>query len=193
MNNFPQLWNTFSTLVDTDITFDEALSLLPTIIHLNANRVESHFIGLDEVNLWQTPTGAEVLVVDPVPFQETLTQFLSPPTENRLTIEQARVHVLNGTLIPGIDQLAATHLQWHGIAAHSLGSAGTQVDQSVIYDHTGNVKGSSLHTIQQTLEIDESAVFITLDPSNEADFTIVIGNDYNTCSTSPWRSFPQPD
>ena len=69
--------------------------------------MESHFLGLDEVNLWRTPDGASVLVMDPVPLAETLQRFFTPPTQNQLVQEQARVQVLNGSALDQADYLAA--------------------------------------------------------------------------------------
>jgi hypothetical protein len=42
-----------------------------------------------------------------IPFAQTLQRFLTPPIENQLVQEQARVQVLNGSNMPDADRLAA--------------------------------------------------------------------------------------
>ncbi|GAB4527581.1 MAG: LCP family protein [Anaerolineae bacterium] len=195
--SLPLVWEQLNRMVETDLTLDEALGLLPLLLTLDESRVEGHFLGLDEVNLWQAPGGANVLVIDPIPFQATMQHFLTPPTQNRLAQERARVAVLNASSIGDADQLAAARLQWLGLVAVPQGMAGAggagYFARTTIYDHTGRVKGSSLAAIQGALGVADSDVVSLPDPGRAVDFTVVVGQNYIPCVTSPWRPFPQPE
>lgn len=191
--SIPALWGQLTQMVETDLSLETVLGLVPMALNLDASRIESHFLGPAEVNPWQSPSGASVLVIDSIPFAQTLQRFLTPPIENQLVQEQARVQVLNGSNMPDADRLAAARLEWYGLAALPLGSAGIVQDRTTIYDYTGRVKGSSLGSIEQLLGASDGDVYLPRETRQEADFTVVIGNNYEPCVIDPWRSFPQVD
>ena len=194
LHDLPALWSSLTALVETDLTLDEAISLAPILLNLDASRIEGHFLGLDEVNLWRTPDGANVLVIDSTPFQETMLAFLTPPTDNHLVQERARVDVINASTMPAADQLAAARLEWAGFVANPRGgSPNAEFPRTTIYDHTGRTKGSSLIQLQESLGVADEDVIPDLGTSQEADFTVVIGGNYVSCTTSPWRAFPQSE
>lgn len=191
----PDLWNSLTQYVETDLTLDQALMYVPMIMNLNPAKIESHFLGLDEVNLGQSPSGASILVVDPVPFARTLRHFLTPPVDSQLGSENARIEIINGSSIPNAEYLVAAQLEWAGVQAvvsSTSGQPGTPRTQ--LYDYTGQVKGSSIDAIRQTLQLTQSDVLLAAaDPGKTVDFTVVIGENYQSCTTSAWVAFPQPE
>jgi LCP family protein required for cell wall assembly len=191
--NLPALWNQLIEMIETDVTLDQALGYIPIVVNLNSAKIESHYLGLDEVDLWRTPSGANVLVLDQQPFEATIVKFLTPPVENQLVQEGATVTVLNGSSLAQADHLAAAQLQWAGVVAVPGGTSPVQSAETVLYDHTGRIKGSSLSIIQETLGIPAANVSIVQDASRTSDFAVVLGEDYEPCNTSPWTAFPQPD
>ncbi len=193
VGNLQQIWDLFSTAVETDLAFEEALAMVPLFLAIDATRIEGHYLGLDEVNLWQTPSGANVLVIDPVPFERTMLHFFTPPVGNRLVQEQASIEVLNASGIRYADQLAAARLQSQGLLAVAQGAAAVPATRTVVYDHTALVKGSSLTMIQSALNVSDNAVISAPDPGRTVDFTVVIGDNYQSCVTSPWIAFDQPE
>lgn len=194
VRDLPAVWGDLTGLVETDLTLEDALSLLPLMLSLDASRIESHFLGLDEVNLSRSPTGASILVIDPVPFQTTMQRFFTPPTQNQLVQELARVHVISASSVQDADRLAVARLEWAGFVAVPQGQAGRQTfTQTTIYDHTGRAKGNSLNALQTVLGVSDEAVIAAPEANRTADFTVVIGEDYTPCVTSAWRAFPQSD
>ncbi len=189
----PVIWDTLRQSIETDLSLDQALGYIPLVVGLDASRVESHFLGLDEVDLWRTPSGASVLVIDPEPFLRTLNRFLTPPVENQLNGERATVNVLNASGITDADQLAAAQLQWAGLLAIPQGMGSTPFAQTVVYDHTGQVKGSSRGAILTALGLTERDIVLASESAVPVDFTVVIGANYRSCLTSPWKPFPQPE
>ncbi len=194
IRNLSAIWEDLTSLVETDLTLEDALGLLPLVLSLDASRVESHFLGLDEVNLAHSPTGASILVIDPEPFQATMQRFFTPPTQNQLVQELARVHVISASSVQDADRLAVARLEWAGFVAVPQGRAGGQpFAQTTIYDHTGRTKGNSLSALQAVLGVADEAVIAAPEANRMADFTVVIGEDYTPCVTSAWRAFPQSD
>ncbi len=194
IHDLPAIWEDLISLVETDLTLEDALSLLPLLLSLDASRVESHFLGLDEVNLAHSPGGASILVIDPEPFQATMQRFFTPPTQNQLVQELARVHVISASSVQDADRLAVARLEWAGFVATPQGRAGGQAfAQTTIYDHTGRAKGNSLRALQAVLGVSDEAVITAPEATRTADFTVIIGEDYTPCVTSAWRAFPQSD
>ncbi len=193
VGQLPSFWQVFSQMVQTDLTLEQAVQYAPLLLELESEGVESHFVGLDEVNLWRTPSGANVLVIDPEPFARTLHRFLTPPIENRLHGEQAMVEVINASSLTNAEQLAAAQLQWAGLAARPIGDAGTILERTTVYDYSGAVKGSSLGAITSALALNPAAVSVVEPATNSIDFTVIIGEDYESCLTDAWRAFAQPE
>lgn len=191
--NLPVIWDTLRQSLETDVMLDQALAFVPLVLGLDAARVESHFLGLDEVNLWRTPNGASVLVIDPEPFARTLNRFLTPPVENHLNGERATVSVLNASGLNGADLLAAAQLEWAGLLAFPQGPSSAPFAQTVVYDHTGQVKESSRGAIQTALGLSAADILLATDSAVTTDFTVVVGADYQSCQTSPWKPFSQPE
>ncbi len=194
VGRLPELWNALTQSIETDVTLDQALMYAPLFMQLNADKIESHFLGLDEVDLAQTPNGSSVLAIDPEPFYQRLHHFLTPPTLNRLSGEQAIVEVLNASSFPQADQLAAAQLNWAGIIALTQGGVEPLLARTTLYDYTGQVKGSSLATIRSTLGLADTDVLLAQpsDPTN-AHFRLILGENYRSCQTSAWRAFAQPE
>lgn len=193
-SRIPELWGILTESIETDVTLDQALMYAPLFLQLDADKIESHFLGLDEVNLAQTSNGSSVLAIDPEPFLERLHHFLTPPTLNRLSGEQAVVEVVNASSTAEADQLAAAQLNWAGIVALAQGAVEPAIPRTTLYDYTGQVKGSSLTAIRTALGLADTDVLLAQPSSDtEAHFLLVLGENYTSCQTSPWRAFAQPE
>lgn len=194
IHDLPLLWGELTTLVETDLTLDEALRYLPIVLSLDSSRVEGHYIGPNEVQHIAAPDGARVLILDPEPFRQTMLRFLSPPTMNQLTAEAPRVDVINTSDIADGDVLVAHRLQTMGFLAEGRGANLTApYPQTTIVDHTGQAKQSSLAALQSLLGV--ASVNIVSEPRLErrADFTVIVGDNYVACPNSPWAPIPQPE
>jgi hypothetical protein len=54
----------------------------------------------------------------------------------------------------------------------------------LVYDFTGQTKGSSIDVLQSALRISDDGIIFEPDPNREVDFRIVIGRSYsrNSCT-----------
>lgn len=190
----PELWGALSQFVETDVTLDQALLYIPLLTNLNASKIESHFLGLDEVNLGQSPSGASVLFIDHEPLVRTLSYFLTPPIENQLGGELSHIEVINSSSFPNAEYIVAAQLEWAGLVATPVGSTDVIIPRTQVYDYAGQFKNKSRETIRQALNITESDVLFAVSEANQpVDFRVVVGDNYRSCMTSPWIAFPQPE
>ena len=188
LQSVPALWGELAPYIETDMALDQVLGLVPLILNLDVGRIESQFIGIDQVYEWTTTSGSSVLVMEPDVPSQVAEQFLALHNDRQFVGELATVTIMNGSTLENADQLAAAQLQWQGVSAFAVGVTPQQVTTTTIYDHTGQLKDSSLSVIQQTFNVLPDHVNLVLN-DGEPDFTVVIGDDYESCQTNPWLPF----
>lgn len=182
--NFPQLWAQGSELVQTNIPFEEMVSLLPIALNLDTGRMEQFTLRrLYDTTPWQTPDGDYVQLPNYEHILELLNDMYTPPTESQINSEGARIAVYNGTSKPDLDRVAAERLAWDGFGAIPSGAADrTDYTDTVLIDYTGSTKGSSLQEIARVLNVQPQNVRIEPDPNRTVDFEIILGSNYNSCT-----------
>jgi len=191
----PDLWSQLTSVVETNMPVSEVLPLIPLALTIKPNDIENHFFRKNvETVAWTDPTnGANVQLPHPDGgMLRMIENFLTPPTQNRLRLENARIEVYNGTANPGWDIVAADRLVWEGFAPAAMGAdAGGGVPHTLIYDFTGTSKGSSLGELAALLNIRPENVIVQPDPNRTVDFRVVLGADYNSCVGRQWVA-PKP-
>jgi LCP family protein required for cell wall assembly len=185
----PELWDQVTSIVETNIPLSEIIPLLPLALSIEPNDIENHFFrkGI-ETAAWQPPDGSFVQIPDPNGGMLWLIEdFLTPPTANRLRLENARIEIYNGTEHEDWDWVAADRLIWEGFAPYPMGQAeDTNQDVTLIYDYTGSSKGSSLGELTKYLNIHPDNVIFEPDPNRTVDFKIILGANYNSCVDRQW-------
>ena len=192
ISQLPDLWDQVTSTVETNLPLSEALTLVPLALSIQPNDIESHFFrkGAETV-AWQPEIGpyAGAYVQLPGPnggMNLLLQEFLSPPTANRLRLENASIAIYNGTANESWDVVAADRLTWEGFAGQAMGPREGDHPQTIIIDHTGSSKGSSLGTLVRLFNVLPQNVQIEPDPNRTADFEIILGEDYNSCVDRQW-------
>lgn len=192
ISQLPDLWDQVTSTVETNLPLSEALTLVPLALSIQPNDIESHFFrkGAETV-AWQPEIGpyAGAYVQLPGPnggMNLLLQEFLSPPTANRLRLENASIAIYNGTANESWDVVAADRLTWEGFAGQAMGPREGDHPQTIIIDHTGSSKGSSLSTLVRLFNVLPQNVQIEPDPNRTADFEIILGEDYNSCVDRQW-------
>jgi LCP family protein required for cell wall assembly len=189
VSQLPTLWPEINKIVDTNLTLPDIAGLLPIATNLDAARLHSYFLGPGQVKSWTTPEGAQVLLPQTKPIRDLVTQFYTPPIDNRLYTEQPSLQIYNGTEKKAWDKVAASRLSWEGFDASDQGNAdSTDYPRTVIYDYTGNAKPSSLKTLQRILNVKKDDIISMPDPERKADFRVILGTSYNACTYSPYQS-----
>lgn len=180
----PALWREGNEIVETNMTLNEALSLVPIGLNLESREIESFtLIPTYHTQSWTTPEGDNVQL----PVYETLIPFLedfyTPPSENQVEVRGSTVRVLNGTDKADLDKVAAERLRYSGFAAYADGPAASlDYEQTLLTDFTGQTKGSSRADVADILNLGRGNVIDVPDPNREADFEVILGADYNSCT-----------
>ena len=105
-----------------------------------------------------------------------------PPTESQIVRESSSIEVVNATGLRGMDRVAADRLSWEGFNP-SIGPAAPRYQNyTVIYDYTGQAKGSSLARLQSILRVGDDSVIVQPDPQREVDFRVILGGSYYSCT-----------
>ncbi|MBN1680567.1 MAG: LCP family protein [Anaerolineae bacterium] len=189
ITQIPDLWDQMTSVVETNMPLSEIIPLLPLALSMEPNDITNHFFRKNvETMAWQPPDGSYVQLPDPNGGMLRLMEdFLTPPTANRLRLENARIEIFNGTGNESWDLVATDRLIWEGFVPQAMGQSenGPQ-PETVIYDYTGNSKGSSLNELVKYLNIQPDNIILEPDPNRTADFKIVLGENYNSCVDRQW-------
>ena len=172
-------------VIDTDMSFTDVLPLIPLATSLDVTRI-ARYSGSDNVHWIRTfmpDDGREVLLPIRENLLPMLQEFLTPPTANRLSRAAVRIDVIDGSWYGiGLERVAADRLAWEGFAARPLdGITDIQRDATLIYDYTGQTKGSLLSYLQEILRVDDANIIRQPDPNRAVDFRVEIGKAYNSC------------
>ncbi len=179
----PELWGQASSIVTTNLQLPDMLGLLPFALNLAPENIRGYqLIGGRETSPWTTPAGENVQLPTDLLF-ETLRQFYTPPTRNRLTRDIGTIEVINGSPKPNYDLVAVDLLGWEGFRAVARGQ-GEAVAQTVIYDYTGAASPQVLQEMRRILNIRADRIISQPDPNRTVDFRVVLGADYVSCSAA---------
>lgn len=182
----PQLWGQITQVVDTNLSLEDMLGLLPIALNLNPNAIENFALTRTyHTTPWQTPDGDYVQLPVYDTLRPLLEDFYLPPTESRIVVEGAQIRVLNGTTHPDWDRVAADRLGWSGLNAISMGSADrTDYVDTILIDYTGQTKGSSRADIAKILNVKPENILVQPNPDRQVDFEVILGSSYNSCTFS---------
>lgn len=181
---FPELWSQATEVVQTNLAFEDMLGLLPIALNLDTGSMEQFTLTrLYHTTPWQPPDGQFVQLPNYEPILQLLEDFYRPPTTSQVVVEGAQIKVYNGTDSPDWDRVAAERLAWEGFNAVAAGPAeASSYTDTILIDYTGRTKGSSLQDIVQALNVRPENVRIEPDPNREADFVVIVGSSYNSCT-----------
>jgi polyisoprenyl-teichoic acid--peptidoglycan teichoic acid transferase len=184
VSQLPALWSEGMEIVETNMSREEAISLLPLAINLDTSKIEQFTLAPTyHTESWTTPDGESNVQL---PIYETLLpllqDFYAPPTANQIEVRGATIRVFNGTGKPDIDRVAAEALQNAGFSAYAAGTAdGTTQEETTLMDYIGQTKGSSTPEIASILNLSGEAITQQPDPNRVADYDVVVGTSYNSC------------
>jgi LCP family protein required for cell wall assembly len=179
-----ELWGQVTSIVETNLPLGDALGLVPIALNLKPGDIASYYMLKGyQLQHWRTPAGEDVQLPDPAGFFQTINDFYTPPTSNRLSRDAGIIEVVNGTPLKDMDKVAADVLAWNGFEAQSKGS-GDPTSKTMVYDYTGSAKPGALAAILKALNLKQNQVVSQPDPNRTVDYRIVLGSDYKSCTAS---------
>jgi len=188
LSQITTLWPQVEGTVDTDMTLADALALAPLAASIDMSNVARYSGELDvQYMIIYTPdNGREVLLPLRQSLLPMIADLLTPATANRLGRAAVSVDVIDASWYGlGYEMVASDRLAWEGFAARPLDGLGEiQRQYSVIYDYTGQTKGSPLPDLQRVVRVDDAQVIRQPDPNRAVDFRVEIGQEYRSCVTS---------
>lgn len=183
LSQLADIWPQVLENVQTDLTLEDMLGLVQLAATLDSSRIASYtFRSGIEVRSWRSPEGSSVLVPNREAVLALERQFVQPPTESQLVREQPIIEVVNATGIAGMDRVAADRLALEGFVPRIGRPAPRYQNYTVIYDFTGQSKGSSLHTLQEVLRVSDQGLIVEPDAQRTVDFRVVLGGNYYACT-----------
>lgn len=197
IDQISDVWPQVLETVDTNITLEDMLGFAPLALSLDTSRIASYFFRPNiEVSFWRSPEGASVLAPNRDAIATLERQMFEPPTQHQLVQEGARIEVVNASGVRDLDDVAADRLAWEGFVPVIGTPMPNYREYTVIYDYTGQTKGSSLGTLQSVLRVGNEGVIIEPDPNRMVDFRVVIGGSYYACTHAvqpPVTPTPEPE
>mgnify|MGYP005838698349 CR=1 FL=1 len=186
---YPQLLE----LVETDLTLDDVLSLIPMASSLDPTRIASYTLRPNvEVRSWLSPEGSSVLAPNREALRTRLEQFYTPPTAQQTRSQRVVVEIINATGIREMAQVAADRLAWDGYLPRIVDAASPYLGQTIIYDLSGQTRGNSLELLRTILRVDSAQIFTQPDPNRTADYRVVLGGSYRTCNYNTASAMQPP-
>lgn len=180
-----QLWPEAVEVVETDMTLTDVLSFVPLAIGLDMSDIArySGTIGEHYTPFVTPDDGRDVFLPQPRALAALIENFLTPPTANRLGRQLVTVDVIDKSAYGlGFDLVAVDRLAWEGFAARPVPAQNYDpLELTVIYDYTGQVKGSALNDLKRVLRVTEGQVIVQPDPNRVVDYRVEIGGAYNSC------------
>lgn len=199
LSNLPALWAEGSPYIQTDLTFEDIIGLLPVAASLDPSRIETFSLQRTyHTTPWQTPSGDYVQLPVYETMRPLLEDFYAPPTSNQIAAEAPTIAIYNGSTNAGWDQVAADRLGWEGFLPRAEGNAPTtDYAETVLVDYTGRTKGSSLEAIARTLNVRPENIRLDPRADRTVDFEVILGANYDSCSrqgvlavSTPSANFP---
>jgi LCP family protein required for cell wall assembly len=180
-----ELWPEAVETVDTNMTLSDVLGFVPLAASLDISSIArySGSVGVHYISMKTPDDGRMVFLPNREALIPLIQNFLTPATSNRLSRQATTIEVVDASHWGiGFDQVAADRLAWEGFTAIRGGrSDGVARDLTVLYDYTGQSKGSVLEDLQRVLRVSPDQVIVQPDPNRTVDFRVEIGRAYNSC------------
>lgn len=177
------IWPQALEVVQTDVQVGDLVSLAPLALALDPSRIASYtFRPNFETKNWLSPEGSEVLAPQRDAIRALEQQMIEPPTAHRLVQDDTRVEIVNASGSAALAHVAADRLAWEGFIPQFGADAPAYQDTTVVYDFTGQSKGSSLGTLLAALRVSSDNVVIQPDPNRTVDYRVVLGGYYSSCT-----------
>jgi len=180
-----ELWPEAAAIIDTNMTLTDVLGFVPLAASLDMSNIArySGSVGVHYTAFKTPDDGREVFLPNRDELIPLIKDFLTPPTANRLSRRATTVEVVDASAWNiGFDAVAADRLAWEGFAAQRGGASGGPArDLTVLYDYTGQTKGSVLDDLMRVLRVGEAQVIVEPNPNRDVDFRVEIGRGYNSC------------
>lgn len=180
LTRIPELYGNVRDSVETDLGLGDLLQLALYAPKMTNADIRSYYIRPPYVSSWITSGGAYVLSPNQALLSQLLMEALSPSTR---TVERQAVsiEVMNGTSIPGYEELASTRLNYAGYETHIVPSDRQDYAYSVLIDKSAVQDSSASETILNVMGMLPGSLIPSPDADSTAQYLLILGYDYQPC------------
>jgi len=180
LRRIPELYSDVKDSVETDLGLGDLLQLALYAPKMTNADIRSYYIRPPYVSSWITSGGAYVLSPNQALLSQLLTEALSPSvrTEQRQTVS---IEVMNGTSIPGYEELASTRLNYAGFETRIVPSDRQDYAYSVLIDKSAAQDRSTSDTILGVMGMLPGSLIPSPDANSSAQYLLILGYDYQPC------------
>lgn len=186
LTKIPDLYDDFTDVVQSDLGLWDVMQFVPLAARMDDAQLRSLHIGPNQVTAWTTPRGDDVLLPRPEQIQALVNQAFAPVNANQLDRALTTVEIWNLTDNEDMAALAAETLASEGFAPVFGAPEGAAYNTTTLIDFTTTTKGSPLKRLQSILHVADGAVLAQPDAASEAQFRLILAEDYNSCSRLDW-------
>ncbi|MEW5870418.1 MAG: LCP family protein [Chloroflexota bacterium] len=191
----PVLYEELSAGVHTNLDLDDAIRLAWLAVQIPAESIRNGAIGVDQVSFAMSPDGQQE-VLKPITEKVRLLRdeifAMSSPTSplaaemdpaELITLEGARVGILNGSSTAGLAARTTDYLKSLGINVSETGNAEQYAAYTEITFYTG--KPYTVKYLVDLMKISEFRIRYVYDPSKTVDMMITLGDDWASNNPMP--------
>ena len=180
LENFPELWEQFNEIVETDIPLSEAVTFVPMLAHLEAAAVQFYALERDThiVSGYTPGDGRFVWFPQREAMIELVDQVVNGSGAHRLTQSMPTVAVYNSSGIDGMAFVAAQRLEREGFRTTVMFDHTQPRNYNHVVDYTGLDRHNPLSVIQDVLSVTDEGVSVEPDPNRAFDYVVYVGNEY---------------
>ena len=180
LTRIPELYNNVKDSVETDLGLGDILQLALYAPKMTNADIRSYYIRPPYVTSWITSGGAYVLSPNQELLSQLLTEALTPST--RTVQRQAiTIEVMNGTSIPGYEELASTRLNYAGFETKIVPTDRQDYAYSVLIDKSAVQDHSTSDTILNVLGMLPGSLIPSPDANSSEGYLLILGYDYQPC------------
>jgi LCP family protein required for cell wall assembly len=184
----PDLYADIASGVSTNMTLDEVIKLAVLAQRVPEENIQQRAVSTAEVSFAQTPDGQSVLIPKPEKIRQlrddifllstgTLGPLTPGDAQDRMTLEGARIVLLNGSLVDGLAAETQTLLESKGANIVEISNGDTR-NQTRIVDYTGNPH--TVNFLAELFDLSPGSYEIQYEPNNAVDVLVTLGIDWST-------------
>ena len=180
LKRIPELYSDVKDSVETDLGLGDILQLALYAPKMTNADIRSYYIRPPYVTSWITDGGAYVLSPNQQLLSQLLTEALSPSTRT-VQRQAVTIEVMNGTSIPGYEELASTRLNYAGFETKIVPSDRQDYAYSVLIDKSTAQDRTTSDTILNVMGMLPGSLIPSPDANSSAQYLLILGYDYQPC------------
>ena len=188
LSKAPIIYGEISSGAKTNLNLKQVIQLMWLAYQIPEENYRREIIGVNQVIFATSAQGMSILQPIPEEIFELRDKIYSAesspsPTiiaamdsDERVTAENARVSLLNGTFTIGLAASTDEYLRDNNINVTEVSNADQVYANTTIIDYAG--KPYTLAFLAELLGVPQSKIYQRFDPSSEVDIVILLGEDW---------------